>query len=65
MKNFFLVLLHYNFIQIKVKTKKINDSPASEYKGLEVIECLLEHKQKNMQEKGKWYIFTDFFKIHT
>lgn len=40
MKNFFLVLLHYNFIQIKVKTKKINDSPASEYKGLEVIECL-------------------------
>ena len=23
MKNFFLVLLHYNFMQIKVKTKKM------------------------------------------
>ena len=40
MKNFFLVLLHYNFIQIKVKTKIINGSPAPVYKGLEAIECL-------------------------
>ena len=40
MKNFFLVLLHYNFIQTKVKTKIINGSPAPVYKGLEAIECL-------------------------
>ena len=42
MKNFFLVLSHYNFIQIKVKTKKSMTLQSFNIsKGLEVVECLL------------------------
>lgn len=40
MKNFLLVLLHYNFIQIKVKTQKSMTLQSFNIRGWRVIECL-------------------------